>query len=447
MKNKNLVYTLICDDGEEFFYYPYKSLLTNADGQNLYEKNPIGIEKINEMYVYSPKDYPHQTNVNPIHPFFNPGKKLKNPSRIKIQLGLKCNYKCEYCSQASFVPAASRTDENDTDVFMHNLENSIDLSSCTMVELWGGEPLLYWKKIKKLVPFLKEKCDEDIEFTMVTNGSLLTQEKIDFFKKYRFNLAMSHDGPGYHLRGPDPLDNPKKFEFVKQLIEADKKQELGFAFSIVWTKENDDYDQTVKWFRDKFGTDVNINCEGVVEAYDLKTALNDKTGKFDQKYVYDFREKIYNGIVEGKQPLLQVVGIVEKINEWYGSLLYKKDAEFLGQKCGMDQDDELALDLKGNVLTCQNVGLENKHLAGHLDNFDAVRIKSSRHWSWRNECTHCPVLQLCKGSCMFLTGKEFAQTCWNEYAYNLGIMFGAIKLLTGKKVVDIQGDIRRPSWV
>ena len=45
----------------------------------------------------------------------------------------------------------------------------------------------------------------------------------------------------------------------------------------------------------------------------------------------------------------------------------------------------------------------------------------------------------------FLTGQEFAQTCWNEYSYNMGIMKGAIKLLTGKKVLEIEGDIRRPS--
>ena len=111
----------------------------------------------------------------------------------------------------------------------------------------------------------------------------------------------------------------------------------------------------------------------------------------------------------------------------------------------MDQNDDIAVDLKGNVLTCQNVGLEKEHLAGHLDNIDNVTVKSSQHWSWRNECTHCPVVQLCQGSCMFLKGQEFAQTCWNEYAYNMGIFRGAIKMLTGKEVVSVEGDIRRPS--
>ena len=142
---------------------------------------------------------------------------------------------------------------------------------------------------------------------------------------------------------------------------------------------------------------------------------------------------------------MDVNNYADKINEFFATLLYKKDADYLGQKCGMDQDDDLAVDLKGNIMTCQNVGLENNHHVGHLDNIEDATVKSSQHWSWRNECSHCPVIQLCQGSCMFLTGQEFAQTCWNEYAYNMGILRGAIYLLTGKKVISVEGDVRRPA--
>jgi len=238
----------------------------------------------------------------------------------------------------------------------------------------------------------------------------------------------------------------EKFELVKELIELNKNNELGFSFSIVWTKENSNFEETVRWFQDKFNDkNVPISAEGVVEAYDMNTAMNDRTGKFSVDYAKDFEDRVYAGIAEGNQPLLSVFSIVDKINEFYGTLLYKKNADFVGQKCGMDRDDDIAVDLKGNVMTCQNVGLEKNHHAGHLDDIEDVTIKSSRHWSWREECTHCPVVQLCQGSCMFLTGQEFSQTCWNEYSYNMGIMKGAIKLLTGKKVLEVEGDIRRPS--
>ena len=35
-----------------------------------------------------------------VHPS-NPGRKVKSPKTIKIQLGLKCNYACTYCNQRS----------------------------------------------------------------------------------------------------------------------------------------------------------------------------------------------------------------------------------------------------------------------------------------------------------------------------------------------------------
>lgn len=446
MINKELTYTLHCEGGQKLYYNPFKSTLVNEAGQNLYEKNPIAITKVNQFYIETPKDHnAHGHLVDPIHPFFNPGRKVKDPGRLKIQLGLKCNYSCEYCSQASFVPDATVTSDNDVDEFIEKLNDRLDLQYCSDVEFWGGEPLLYWKKIKKLVPALKERCADGVEFNIVTNGSLLTREKVDFFKEHKFAVTMSHDGPGYHLRGPDPLDNPRKYALVKELIEMSKNNELGFSFSIVWTKENMDFDKTVKWFQEKFN-DVNVplNAEGVVEAYDIKTALNDRTGRFTENFAKEFEEKVYSAITEGDKPLLNVFAIADKINEFYSTLLYKKDADYVGQKCGMDQDDDIAVDLKGNVLTCQNVGLEKNHHSGHLDDLENVRNKTSQHWSWRNECSHCPVVQLCQGSCMFLQGQEFAQTCWNEYAYNMGIMKGAIKLLTGKKVLEVEGDIRRP---
>ena len=36
------------------------------------------------------------------------------------------------------------------------------------------------------------------------------------------------------------------------------------------------------------------------------------------------------------------------------------------------------------------------------------------------------VVQLCKGSCMFLEGEFFKQCCANEFAFNMGIMMAAV---------------------
>jgi len=45
---------------------------------------------------------------------------------------------------------------------------------------------------------------------------------------------------------------------------------------------------------------------------------------------------------------------------------------------------------------------------------------------------------------MFLEGEEWYQTCQNEYHYNMAILTGIMLWFTGKQLVAIDGDIRRP---
>ena len=94
------------------------------------------------------------------------------------------------------------------------------------------------------------------------------------------------------------------------------------------------------------------------------------------------------------------------------SIQRQRPIEALGQKCGMDQPDAIAVDLRGNVMTCQNTGAKGAHKIGHVADFDAIALDTATHFAFREECMACPVVQLCKGSCMFLEGEFFqAELC------------------------------------
>jgi uncharacterized protein len=136
--------------------------------------------------------------------------------------------------------------------------------------------------------------------------------------------------------------------------------------------------------------------------------------------------------------------LFEKAEEFLESLCTRRPSSALGQKCGMDRDDQLAVDLTGRVMTCQNTGAKGRHGIGSVYALDDVRLDTARHWSHRECCNYCPVLQLCKGACMYLEGDLFAQTCENEYHYNLAILAGVVKQATGLELVRVEGDVRRP---
>ena len=111
----------------------------------------------------------------------------------------------------------------------------------------------------------------------------------------------------------------------------------------------------------------------------------------------------------------------------------------------MDRNDYIAVDLLGNVMTCQNTGGIGKHRLGHVRSLDKVELTTATHWSLKQECQSCPVLQLCKGSCMYLEGEQWAASCNSEFALNKGILAGALFFITGMMLERIEGEMIRPS--
>lgn len=350
--------------------------------------------------------------------------KSRAPRVLKIQLGLSCNYACSYCSQAFQIADATVSKLADVAQFLEELDTWITAAP-EKIELWGGEPFLYWAKIKRLVPALAARFP-GAQVSIITNGSLLDREKLDFIAAHDIAITISHDGPGQHLRGPDPFDDPEKRRWIDALL-AERPKSTGF--NAVLTREHHDLQALKAWFADRVGPDVSLGLEGVVNVYDAATAIG--TGRFEPAELNSLTRSIFEALVEDPNAF----GLGERIDEFYASIQRQRPIEALGQKCGMDREDTIAVDLRGNVMTCQNTGAKGVHKIGHVGDFDAIALDTATHFAFRPECMACPVVQLCKGSCMFLEGEFFAQSCANEFAFNMGIMMAAVWHLTGMVVV------------
>ena len=186
------------EDTEEIFFYDnMENKLSDKDGN---------VFKFSDAQV--PSDLKKYKNFNINEPLL----KSKEITHLKIQLGLSCNYSCDYCSQ-KFVERAVETNKKDIDAFMEKLEAlEFKEESGLIVEFWGGEPLVYWKTLKPLAEAIQEKFsswETRPKFSIITNGSILTEEIIDWLMMMDFAISISHDGPGQFVRGPDPLDDPE----------------------------------------------------------------------------------------------------------------------------------------------------------------------------------------------------------------------------------------------
>lgn len=414
--------TLRRESGETFqlLYDQRTNALTTPDGQDALPVYNDGLGNWRESKTFSPE---------------NPPGKTGDVTNLKIQLGLKCNYSCSYCNQAIHVGTEIHTGLDDVHEFLDGLDSWLT-SSPKRIEFWGGEPLVYWKKLKVLVPELRRRFPE-ATFTMITNGSLLNTEKFDFITKYDINIAMSHDGPGQSLRGPDPLEDPQVVEIVKRFIE---ERQFSFSINSVITTANTDVNEIVDWFKEHLHPNPPINFEGVVNHYE-ENGLG-----HTQRFSRDDYAKLVSSIRDNlKSAQGRSQGLEQRVYQFIQGIADRRPDTATGQKCGMEREDKIAVDLKGNVMTCQNVGATGEHGLGSVFQMDEVKLDTSWHWRERPDCAGCPYLQICGGGCMYLKGDNWVDTCENEYHYAKGIFEGAMRMLTGADVIAFEGEHSRPS--
>lgn len=397
------------------------------------ENNNVIVDDSHKDSILAWSEYPQTSKETP-------NNKTNYINSLKIQLGLSCNYSCEYCSQR-FVPHNSEGDgtPRDVQVFLNNLDTWL-YSAPKRIEYWGGEPFVYWKTLKPLVEALRQRFPSDqTSMLITTNGSLLTYEINEWLDKMDIEVGISHDGPGQWVRGPDPFDDPEQKKIIldcyKRLIG---KKYGGISFNSMVNRHNNDRAKIQQWFENLLGEEnlYNIGEGSFIDPYDEGGASNSLQSIQES---VEFRNRSIEQLLNNKVTKFDLLN--HRIQEWIYSISVHRPASTLGQKCGMDSPETVAVDLKGNVLTCQNVsnisvapnGLSHK--IGHVSSMDKVRLRTATHWNKRKECIDCPVLQLCKGSCMFLEDtkdqKLWTLACNNAYNDHIPFLAAAIEKMTG----------------
>lgn len=121
---------------------------------------------------------------------------------LTLQVTQSCNLRCKYCiySENSNLNQRSHSSnvmswETAKRAIDFYRDHSIDMDSAT-IGFYGGEPLLAFPLIKKIVKYSEMVFEgRNIYFGMTTNATLMTEEVIDFMLAHNFKLTFSVDGP------------------------------------------------------------------------------------------------------------------------------------------------------------------------------------------------------------------------------------------------------------
>ena len=122
-------------------------------------------------------------------------------SAIDLDLTVKCNLACDYCFKEKTNKDMSL--ETAQDAICWLIFASMDVKRL-VVNFIGGEPLLRFDLIKKLVPFGIRRAfqhNKSIHFGITTNGTIMSDEILRFWKQWGIGFHTSIDGcPKVHDR-------------------------------------------------------------------------------------------------------------------------------------------------------------------------------------------------------------------------------------------------------
>jgi len=413
--------------GKQFFYRNTDNSIHNEDGELLSLPPKEGweyFENINKQNIFG---VTHKTN---------------KPTALRILLGHACNYSCGYCMQKDIGNPNERPENFWLPSFIESINTHLDLEQLERVELWGGEPFLYWNDMMAIMKLLDAP---NRHFYISTNGSPLRQKHVDFFKTIQATIMMgiSHDGPGQELlRGEDIFIKESVADTIRQLGEMHPK--IQFSFNTVISAQNFDLFKINDYFKDvsnKLGlkharlsfiparvyddTDSQNSADHVIKGELLPEfkKMVDSYLKAAIKQVKDGGDRFLNcNIVDNE------VGVLR-----YALLTRHQIPVTMTSSCGADAADILSMDIRGNVRLCPHTS--EKFTGGHINNLKGVKIIGLTLERKDTHCSTCPVKRLCKSSCPIDFPTEvFLHNCRVEKIWYSAIQQNAFALLFGEEV-------------
>ncbi len=131
------------------------------------------------------------------------------------------------------------------------------LKNCYYVNFYGGEPLLCLNLIKQTLSILDEKNKEfkkKARYSITTNGSLITEEAIQFFSQNNFSVVFSFDGLAQNIQRKQ-----SSFEgSVSHIKEILRFPNIHLEINSVFTSDTVDYISESMAFMMELGA-KNIN--------------------------------------------------------------------------------------------------------------------------------------------------------------------------------------------
>lgn len=373
---------------------------------------------------------PNIQNIFPNLPDYNFGDKVIKPiddiKYLEINFGFKCNLDCEYCPQLNLRDKFYSSSPKDVDPFIERLKKS-NLKP-KYIRFWGGEPLVYWKTMKILVPKVREIFPEAY-FSLSTNGYLLDKEKIDFLTHYNFSILLSDDGCPESEEDfrKSFFGDPNKRKTVEYALERFKDK---LAFQCTINPNSPNIQKKVDYFNKQFPQFKDYKILSLPFKFNGYNLLHRDKFVFTDEILKETAVGTYSGFTKS---LDKMHLMTSKFSIFEERIIRRENVQSVKYYCNNPYYG-LVTDLQGNIFNCHF----RYQKTGTLENINEIPATNMKTWKYRKPCPTCPFIQLCGGGCTTQSDEEHELSCINSrYPYNFGVFKAVFKKLFNVEVIEI----------
>ena len=310
-----------------------------------------------------------------------------------------CNLNCSYCfaSQGKYhgdrAVMSFEVGKRALDFLIENSGTRRNLE----VDFFGGEPLMNFDVVKKLVEYarsVEKQHNKNFRFTLTTNGMLIDDDVIDFANREMANVVLSLDGrKEVHDRYRVDYAGNGSWEKIvpkfQKLVEA--RGGKNYYMRGTFTHENPDFLEDIKVMLDLGFNELSM--EPVVCAKGDPAELTAEDIELVKKQYEDLAELMLNKDKEGK-PFTFYHYMIDLTG---GPCIYKRISG-----CGSGTE-YMAVTPWGDLYPCHQFVGEEKFKLGDI--WQGVTNKETQgefaacNVYAREECRDCWARLYCSGGC------------------------------------------------
>ncbi len=327
----------------------------------------------------------------------------KNNSKVIKALCLHvahtCNLNCSYCfaSQGKYQgDRALMSFETGKRAFDFLIENSGTRRNLE-VDFFGGEPLMNWDVVKKLVAYarsIEKEKGKNFRFTLTTNGVLIDDEVIEFANREMSNVVLSLDGRK-EVHDRFRVDYAGNGSYDKILPKfrrlVDSREGKNYYMRGTFTHDNVDFTKDIFHMADLGFTELSM--EPVVSKEDDPCALT----KEDMPKLFEQYEILAKEMLKRKKEGRPFTFYHYMLDLKNGPCIYKRITG-----CGSGTE-YMAVTPWGDLYPChQFVGDEDYCLGNIYDGVTNIAVQDKfRHCNAyaREGCRDCWAKLYCSGGC------------------------------------------------